>query len=128
MMSDRVFEQLSEKHQLERSQIMFTFSHNHCGPRLGDDLIDYYPVEAEQEQLVTKYTDLMVERTVELVGNALSMLAPASLQIGDGKTTFAVNRRENKEKDVPAIRAQGTPLKGPNDHDVPVLALHDADG
>jgi neutral ceramidase len=52
MMSDRVFQQLKDKFQFERSQIMFTFSHNHCGPRLGDDLIDYYPVEAEQEQLV----------------------------------------------------------------------------
>src|SRR5688572_2278145 len=45
-MSDQVFKQLKEKFALERSQIMFTFSHNHCGPRLGEDLVDYYPVEA----------------------------------------------------------------------------------
>ena len=128
MMSDRVFEQVSEKYQLERSQIMFTFSHNHCGPRLGDDLIDYYPVEAEQEQLVTEYTDLMVERTVELVGNALSMLAPASLQIGDGKTTFAVNRRNNREADVPDLIAKGIPLVGPVDHNVPVMTVTRPDG
>ncbi len=36
---------------------MITFSHNHCGPRLGDDLVDYYPVEAEQVELVDEYTD-----------------------------------------------------------------------
>ena len=128
MMSDRVFEQLSEKYHLERSQIMFTFSHNHCGPRLGDDLIDYYPVEAEQEQLVTEYTDLMVERTVELVGNALSMLAPASLGMGDGKTTFAVNRRNNREADVPDLIEKGIPLVGPVDHNVPVLTVTRPDG
>ncbi len=45
------------KHGLERHQVMFTFSHNHCGPRLGDDLVDYYPVEAEQVELVEEYTD-----------------------------------------------------------------------
>ncbi|MEO8498325.1 MAG: hypothetical protein ABI614_24955, partial [Planctomycetota bacterium] len=52
IMSDRVFEQLRLQFKLERQHVMFTFSHNHCGPRLGDDLIDYYPVEAEQETLV----------------------------------------------------------------------------
>ena len=35
---------------------MLTFSHNHCGPRLGHDLVDYYPVEAEQVGLVEEYT------------------------------------------------------------------------
>ena len=43
-MSDQVFEQLHKRLKLERHQVMFTFSHNHCGPRLGDDLVDYYPV------------------------------------------------------------------------------------
>ena len=128
MMSDRVFQQLKEKFQLERSQIVFTFSHNHCGPRLGDDLIDYYPVEAEQEQLVTEYTALMVVRTVELVGEALSRLAPARLQTGDGKTTFAVNRRNNREADVPDLIAKGTPLVGPVDHSVPVMTVTRPDG
>lgn len=128
MMSDRVFEQLSARHGLERSQIMFTFSHNHCGPRLGDDLIDYYPVDPEQEQLVTEYTDLMVETTIELVGNALSALAPASLHVGDGKTTFAVNRRNNREADVPDLIAKGIPLVGPVDHNVPVITVTRPDG
>ena len=128
MMSDRVFRQLNEKFQLERSQIMFTFSHNHSGPRLGDDLVDYYPVDAEQEKLVEEYTDLMVLRTVELVGDALSKLAPARLQFGDGKATFAVNRRNNREADVPDLVAKGVPLVGPVDHTVPVMTVTRPDG
>lgn len=127
-MSDRVFEQLRTKFGLDRGQVMFTFSHNHCGPRLGDDLIDYYPVEETQAALVNEYTDLMVARTVTLVGEALSNLAPASLQIGEGKTTFAVNRRNNREADVPAMLAAGTPLAGPVDHAVPVLTVTRPDG
>jgi len=128
MMSDRVFQQLETKYQLGRSQVMLTFSHNHCGPRLGDDLIDYYPVDEEQEQLVAEYTDLMVERTVELVGEALSKLSPASLQTSEGKTTFAVNRRNNREADVPNLIEKGIPLVGPVDHTVPVMTVTRPDG
>jgi len=128
VMSDRVFAQLKEKYQLERTQVIFTFSHNHCGPRLGDDLIDYYIVDEEQEQLVAEYTDQMVEATVKLVGDALNSMAPASIQIGSGKATFAVNRRNNREADVPALMAAGTPLVGPVDHSVPVLTVTRPDG
>jgi neutral ceramidase len=128
VMSDRVFAQLKEKYQLERTQVIFTFSHNHCGPRLGDDLIDYYIVEEEQEKLVAEYTDQMVSATVKLVGEALQAMAPASIKIGSGKATFAVNRRNNREADVPALMAAGTPLVGPVDHSVPVLTVTRPDG
>jgi hypothetical protein len=127
-MSDRVFAQLKQKYGLERRQVMFTFSHNHCGPRLGDDLIDYYPVESEQEKLVDDYTSLMVERAVALVGEALAKLAPARLEQGEGKATFAVNRRNNREADVPAMLAKGVPLAGPVDHAVPVMTVTRGDG
>ena len=75
-MSDRVFEQFQKKFEAERHQVMLTFSHNHCGPRLGDDLVDYYPVEAEQVELVDEYTALMVARLVAMIGEALAKLAP----------------------------------------------------
>src|SRR5688572_2830131 len=39
VMSDKVFAELQRRFKLGRSQVMLTFSHNHCGPRLGDDLI-----------------------------------------------------------------------------------------
>jgi neutral ceramidase len=122
-MSDRVFAQLQTKYQLSREQVMFTFSHNHCGPRLGDDLVDYYPVEPQQAELVQEYTDLMMTKCVTLVGEALANLAPAQLAQGEGKATFAVNRRNNREADVPAMLASGTPLAGPVDHAVPVLTV-----
>jgi neutral ceramidase len=123
IMSDPVFSQVEQKYGLKRDQIMFTFSHNHCGPRLGDDLVDYYPVDADQVRLVDEYTEKMVSRTVTLVGDALAALAPASLEHGSGYTTFAVNRRNNREADVPAILARGEPLVGPVDHSVPVLKV-----
>src|SRR5688572_5619695 len=88
-MSDTVFAGV-KKLGIERHQILFTFSHNHCGPRLGLDLVDYYPVEEEQVKLVDEYTALMERKTIELVAEALSKLAPATLSMGEGRTTFAV--------------------------------------
>jgi hypothetical protein len=127
-MSNPVFEQLQKQFGLKREQVMFTFSHNHCGPRLGDDLVDYYPIEADQVALVEEYTAAMIPRCVKMVGESLSKLAPASLQYGEGKTTFAVNRRNNKETEVPAMLAKGIPLVGPVDHTVPVLTVSRPDG
>jgi hypothetical protein len=122
-MSDRVFARLYKELRLERHQVMLTFSHNHCGPRLGSDLVDYYPVEEEQVRLVDEYTARMEARLVETVGKALADLAPARLHVGGGRATFAVNRRNNREADVPAILARGEPLKGPVDHGVPVMTV-----
>ncbi len=127
-MSDRVFAELHTRFGLSRQQVLFTFSHNHCGPRLGEDLVDYYPVEPEQVELVDEYTTEMVARAVAMVGEALQNLAPARLQTGQGKATFAVNRRNNREEDVPALLAGGKPLAGPVDHAVPVLAVTRPDG
>ncbi|MDP6443209.1 MAG: neutral/alkaline non-lysosomal ceramidase N-terminal domain-containing protein [Pirellulaceae bacterium] len=128
VMSDRVFANLKEHHKLERRQVMFTFSHNHCGPRLGDDLVDYYPVDDDQVALVEEYTTKMVEATVAMVVEAIEKLAPAELAMGNGKTTFAVNRRENREAEVPELLAAGKPLKGPVDHTVPVMTVKRPNG
>jgi len=127
-MSDQAFEQIQKTFGLQRRQVMLTFSHNHCGPRVGDDLVDYYPVEAEQVELVNEYTALMVTRLVAMVGDALSKLAPASLAMGEGLATFAVNRRNNREADIPSLLEKGTPLVGPVDHSVPVMTVTRPDG
>jgi hypothetical protein len=107
---------------------MLTYSHNHCGPRLTEDLHDYYPVDAAQEALVDEYTAQMEAKIVEVVGEAMSKLAPASLRIGEGRVTFAVNRRNNREAEIPDLLAKGTALKGPVDHAVPVMTVTGADG
>jgi hypothetical protein len=126
-MSDRVFTRLRTQLKLERQQVMITFSHNHCGPRLGDDLVDYYPVEAEQVKLVEEYTVLMEAKMIEMIAASLKNLVPVTLQIGEGKTTFAVNRRDNREADVPMLLEKGLPLKGVVDHAVPVMTVSGAD-
>ncbi|WP_235963467.1 neutral/alkaline non-lysosomal ceramidase N-terminal domain-containing protein [Tautonia rosea] len=127
-MSDRVFDRLKEQFGLDREQVMLTFSHNHCGPRLGEDLVDYYPVEEEQVALVNQYTEKMVETIVKLVDESIQSLGPAVLSTGESSATFAVNRRNNVEAEVPSLMARGEPLAGPVDHSVPVLTVDRPDG
>lgn len=127
-MSDVVFQRVRKEFGLERKDVMVTFSHNHCGPRLGDDLIDYYPVDAGQEQLVAEYTAEMIDEMVALIGRALEDLSPAELRIGEGTAMFAVNRRNNREAEVPGMIEKGIPLVGPVDHSVPVMTVTRPDG
>jgi len=131
-MSKTIYESLYAKvkarFSLDRSEFMLTFSHNHCGPVLKDDLVDYYPLDDRQRRLVADYSNWMEDRVVQAVGEALDNLRPAQLLAGEGKCTFAVNRRENSEADVPKRLAAGSPLRGVVDHYVPVLAARGEGG
>lgn len=117
----------AQKFGLERSQIMLNCSHTHCGPVLRRALFDAYPLDDAQKELIEQYSVEFEAKIIETIGNAISKLAPAKLSSGQGTTDFAVNRRNNPEKDVPALRQQRV-LKGPSDHAVPVLAVRSPDG
>ena len=65
----------------------------------------------------------LINDVVAAVGDAIDDLEPARLSSGTGLADFAVNRRNNREPDVPMLREMGL-LEGPVDHDVPVLAVH----
>ena len=125
---DAIFGAVHERYGLAADEFMITFSHNHCGPCLTDDLVDYYPADDAQRAEVAAYTDWMVARVVDAVGEALDDLQPAELSMGMGTCSFAVNRRENTEEQVVQSRAQGLPLRGVVDHDVPVLAVRGEGG
>jgi neutral ceramidase len=122
-------EKLRSKFNLDRSQIAINCSHTHSGPVVARNLrpMHEYSLEKPQQELIHKYADKLDAAVIEVVGQAIGKLAPAQLSWGSGQTDFAVNRRENKEADVLKLREAGL-LKGPNDHDVPVLAVKDAAG
>src|SRR5262249_54562974 len=76
---------------------------------------------------VKDYTEKLPGLILKAVDAANANLEPVKLTQALGKAEFAVNRRENKEADVPMLREKNM-LKGPVDHDVPVLAAHDLKG
>lgn len=117
---------LKEQFDLEPDQIMLHCSHTHSGPVLRGALLDVYPLDAAQLKLIEAYSSRLENQIVESVGKALANMGPAKVFGGQGKATFAVNRRNNSEGNVPLLRQEGR-LKGPVDHDVPVLAVRNAD-
>ncbi|MBC7853140.1 MAG: hypothetical protein IAF94_06870 [Pirellulaceae bacterium] len=127
-MYDSVSDAVKKQHGLDRSQVRLTYSHNHCAPVVRGDLEDYYPLDETQQKRVNEYSQRLEKQMIEVIGQSLAALQPASLSAGVGQCTFAVNRRNNKEADVPAVLASGEKLKGPVDHRVPVLSVTDADG
>lgn len=128
-LSVSICEKLQAKHRLERRQIAINCSHTHSGPVVNRNLrpMHEYSLDATQQELIHKYADKLEAAVIDVVDQAMSKLAPASLSWTSGKTDFAVNRRENKEADVPKLREAGQ-LKGPNDHDLPVLVIKDTSG
>ncbi len=124
-MYENISQKLMKRFHLERSQILLTFSHNHCAPRLHEDLVDYYPKDSVQFELVREYSDKLEEKIIETVAQSFLDLSPVRLSIGEGTASFAVNRRNNEESDVANLLAAGTPLNGPV-HSVPVMAIHKA--
>lgn len=110
------------------ADIFLTASHNHCGPVLSGALIDYYGMSADQWAAVDRYTRDYVEVVVRLAQEAFDHAKPGELLSGEGRAEFAVNRRNNRETEVPAPREEGRPLLGPTDHSVPVLAARSTAG
>jgi len=120
-------QRIQEKYGLPRAAIILSCSHTHCGPVVGDNLRAMYFLDDTQERYIHDYTMALQDKIVRVVGQALENRAPAALTWGIGTAGFAVNRRNNKEAEVPTLIDQGL-LQGPVDHDVPVLAVRDAQG
>ena len=123
----RVRNGLDKKYGLKLEQTALATSHTHCGPVVGENLIAMYTLDETQLKLVREYAATLEQKIVTLVGEAIERMAPATIAYGAGQATFAVNRRNNKEGDVPMLREQGR-LVGPVDYDVPVLSVRDGEG
>lgn len=122
--SERIRDKIASKYDLDRSHIILSSSHTHTGPVLTDALIDMYPLDENQIEVIKKYSDNLVEKVVDLTGQALKSMAPAQIFAQNGITRFQVNRRNNTEKTLNAV----TELKGPNDYSVPVIKVTDESG
>ena len=119
---------LQTNHGLDRDQFAIATSHTHTGPALSDNLVPlhYLRAPAAEAARISQYTIRLRTMIVNVVAAAYKTMQPVSLTWGNGNCTVAVNRRNNTEANVPQLRLAGE-LKGPFDHDVPVLAIRDAE-
>jgi hypothetical protein len=122
-------ESLTNRYGLTRDQIALCASHTHTGPVVAKNLrpMHYMLLDEANRKLVDDYAGFLHDQVVGVAGQAIEDLQPARLFWGSGKATFAVNRRNNPAAEVPQLRKEGK-LRGPQDHDVPVLAVKDGGG
>jgi neutral ceramidase len=125
--SDHVAAELAKSHQLPRGAVMVNVSHTHCSPFLIGYLSGLSVLPPEGVAKAQAYATELKAKLVRVATSALNSLAPATIGWGEDQATFGFNRRENPEKDVPALRAAGQ-LKGPFEPRVPVLAVKSATG
>ncbi len=128
-LSQEICESLAHRYDLQRSQVAICCSHTHTGPVVGKCLepLHYRQLAPKQQEFADQYERQLLTHVDTCVAAAIADLQPGHLAWGAGTATFAVNRRNNPEPKVPTLRAAGA-LKGPVDHDVPVLSVRDADG
>jgi neutral ceramidase len=125
--SNRIRAALQERHGLARDRIVLACSHTHCGPVVGTNLLTMYKIDDLERRRIAEYSKWLEEAVVRVAAEALGHLGDARLSWADGRCDFAVNRRANREADVPVLRER-LALQGPDDHDVPVLRIARPDG
>lgn len=114
---------VKEAHGLPRESLLLNASHTHCGP-------EFRPGRAGEKDgsaglsAGEAYGRKLEEQLVKLIAEALADAAPARLTYSRARAGFAMNRRLPTEAGY-----KNSPYPdGPVDHDVPVLAVHGADG
>ena len=117
VMSDPIRDRIKAQYGLGRDQILLNSSHTHSGPVIGDALTDVYVLDDQQVASVLKYSKILEDQIVKLVGDALKNMEPVELFYQNGVTRFQVNRRNNNAN----LLTQLIELQGPNDFAVPVL-------
>jgi hypothetical protein len=90
-------------------------THSHTAPCLAGNLPTLFgePIPPEHQSRIDRYTRELIDALEKVSLDALKNRRAARLDWGIGKATFAANRRTKG---------------GPVDHDLPVLAVRDADG
>lgn len=120
--SERVKEQISQKHGLEKSQIILSSSHTHSGPVLTNALKNIYPMSLDDWKIVNDYTNRLETELLKLVDESIKQKKTAFIYTQNGITRFQVNRRNNA-----STFSSTTVLNGPNDYAVPVIKIANSD-
>ncbi|HUR59173.1 MAG TPA: neutral/alkaline non-lysosomal ceramidase N-terminal domain-containing protein [Opitutaceae bacterium] len=120
--SDRVAAELERQHRIPRSAVITNVSHTHCSPMYGGYLHGLRILPPDGAAKAEAYTRNLEQKMIRAGSAALASVRPVAISWGEDAATFGFNRRENADKDVPRLRAEGK-LKGPFDSRVPVLAV-----
>ena len=119
-----VCDHIKEATGLERRQIIINYSHTHAGPIFGIRYLQCWDLSDDEVEVISRYSDLLRGRLVEVVQAALADLMPARLSWATGAASFAMNRRKPTAQGV----TNAPNPRGYVDRTVPVLRVADLAG
>ena len=114
-MVDALAAALKQKHGVPRENVVLTFTHSHCTPKVNgaSDTIFSTPIPESHQKHIDRYTDELLLNLIKVASEAVTDRQPSKLEWSVGSVDFAVNRR--------------TP-GGPVDHSLPVLFVSSLEG
>ena len=92
-MSRVVCDAIEKEFGLDRSEIMLTSSHTHCGPALDHKLSHMLAMTEEDWAQVREYQQILNAKLIAVIAAAIGDLKPARISAGSGTCRFASNRR-----------------------------------
>ncbi|WP_166831636.1 neutral/alkaline non-lysosomal ceramidase N-terminal domain-containing protein [Thalassoroseus pseudoceratinae] len=111
-MRDRVAQELKKSHGVPAENLVITFTHSHCTPKVNgacDNIFSQAIPESHQKH-IDRYTKELTNSITKAARQALDSMRPAHLERATGSAHFAKNRRT---------------VGGPTDHDLPMLVVRD---
>lgn len=121
---EQVRKRIAEAGHLDPAAVLLNVAHSHSAPAVAL-APSTQPDEVNRAEAGTiEYTRWLIDRMVDVAGQALARMEPATLSWGTGVANFAMNRREYTDKGV----ILGVNPRGPVDRSVPVLRVDGADG
>ena len=124
-MSRAVLKGARDQYGLTPANVLLNCSHTHCGPELRLYRQSMYDIPEPLNIKMGDYVQWLNKRLIGLIGESLKNLQPARLFALSAQASFAINRRENRGEEL-VKRAEEGMLKGPVDHQVPVLRVVNA--
>lgn len=126
-LSKEICDEIEERHQIVRSNVVLSGTHTHCAPDLVSELSNIFSESLSDAELAAglKYRRQLIRGTLECVRQAIASIAPAALSYARGEVDFAVNRRVLNDNRWSGF---GVQADGVVDHAVPVIAIRNLDG
>jgi neutral ceramidase len=121
--------QVKQRYNISPGALLLSASHTHSGPVIRESRYSIYGntlygLSPEQIKQSNQYVDNLQRKVLDLIGQAIDNLAPATLGYCHARAGFAMNRRLPTES---GVRNSPNP-DGPVDHDVPILRVDGPDG
>lgn len=115
-----VTREVEKSHGLPRESLVLNVSHTHCAPEIAAERSVFHDLAPEEDAKLGDYVrDELQPKLVQVIGQALDDLQPATISISQSSAMFAKNRR------FPTADGYvNRPFEdGVTDHDVPVMQI-----